>query len=59
MVIDYVIQLLENLGKGIVLTTVEIAYYNHFGFSNFFVLWPFPNTFKISATLKFYKLQQI
>ncbi len=26
------------------------------GFSNFFVLRPFPNIFKISATLKCYKL---
>ncbi len=28
------------------------------GFSNFFVSRPFPNIFKISATLKWYKLQQ-
>jgi hypothetical protein len=41
------------------LQTLSERNYLRQGFSNFFVSQPFPNIFKISATLKYYKLQQI
>ncbi len=65
---DQIDQVTNSLKLYSLIVIIQIILWNMFdpkmitlsqGFSNFFLSGPFPNIFKISMTLKCYKLQQI